>query len=186
MPLSFFRSLFFIVFTLIFLFISRKALRNPRCHGFYRFFAFEGILFLVLHNHPFWFIDVFAPQQIVSWMLLAVSILFIIQGLYMLKRAGGSKAREGMPENFAFENTTSLVTEGIYRYIRHPMYGSLQLLTWGAFFKHLSSPGLVVAALTTVFLLVAGLIEEKENLEFFGPAYLEYCKTTKMFLPFVI
>jgi protein-S-isoprenylcysteine O-methyltransferase Ste14 len=34
--------------------------------------------------------------------------------------------------------------------------------------------------------MVAGFIEEKENLAFFGPAYLEYRKTTKMFLPFLI
>ena len=65
------------------------------------------------------------------------------------------------------------------------MYGSLLLLTWRAFFKYLSVPGLVVAVLITVLLLVAGLIEEKEHLAFFGPVYLEYRKTTKMLLPFL-
>ncbi|MBU1566243.1 MAG: isoprenylcysteine carboxylmethyltransferase family protein [Proteobacteria bacterium] len=184
-PFSFVRSLLFVVVTLVFLFISRKALRNPKCHGFYRFFAFEGVLFLVLHNYPFWFIEVFAPRQIVSWLLLSASILFLIQGLHMLRKAGGSKTRTETPENFAFENTTTLVTGGIYRYIRHPMYGSLLLLTWGAFFKHLSVSGLVAGALTTILLFVVGLIEEKENLEFFGNTYLEYRKPTKMFLPFL-
>ena len=186
MPFSFFRSLLFIVSTFIFLLISRKALRNPKCHGFYRFFAFEGILFLVLYNHPFWFIDVFAPRQIVSWLLLIASIFFVVQGLYMLRKVGGSKTRVEVPENFSFENTTCLVTEGIYRYVRHPMYGSLLLLTWGAFFKHISIPGLLVVVVTTVLLLIVGLIEEKENLAFFGPVYLEYRRTTKMFLPFLI
>ncbi len=186
MPFSFFRSLLFILFTLFFLLISWKALRNPRCHGFYRFFAFEGILFLVLYNHPFWFIDVLAPRQIVSWLLLSASIFFVVQGLYMLRKVGGSQARAGVPENFAFENTATLVTGGIYRYVRHPMYGSLLLLTWGAFFKHISMPGLLVAVVTTVLLITVGLIEEKENLAFFGPTYLEYRKTTKMFLPFLI
>ncbi len=184
-PFSSFRSLFFIVCSLFLLWISRKALRNPRCHGFYRFFAFEGILFLVLYNHPFWFIDVFAPRQVVSWLLLAASIFFVGQGLYMLRKVGGSQARAGVPENFAFENTATLVTGGIYRYVRHPMYGSLLLLIWGAFFKHLSMPGLLVVVVTTVLLLIVGLIEEKENLAFFGPVYLEYRKTTKMFLPFL-
>jgi protein-S-isoprenylcysteine O-methyltransferase Ste14 len=181
---SYARGLLFISLTLVFLLISRKALQNPRCHGFYRFFVFEGILYLVLSNYPFWFLDVFAPRQIISWMLLSVSILFVVQGLYMLRTVGGSQARAKAPENFAFENTTSLVTGGIYRYIRHPMYSSLLLLTWGAFFKHLSLPGLVAALLTTIFVVVAGFIEEKENLAFFGPAYREYQKATKMFLPF--
>ena len=184
--LSCIRILLFILFTLILVFISRKALRNPGCHGFYRFFVFEGVLFLVLYNHPFWFIDVFGPRQIISWLLLAASIVFVVLGLHTLRKAGGSQARAEAPENFAFENTTSLVTEGIFHYIRHPMYGSLLLLTWGAFFKHLSMPGLLAAVIATVFVLAAGIIEERENLAFFGPAYLEYRKTTKMFLPFLL
>ncbi len=103
----------------------------------------------------------------------------------MLRTSGGSKTRDESPENFAFENTLHLVTEGIYRYIRHPMYSSLLLLAWGTFLKHFSLAGLVAVAVSTIFLVVAGLIEEKENLAFFGPAYLEYRKTTKMFLPFL-
>ena len=132
------RSLLFLIFSLFFLWISRKPLRNPRCHGFYRFFAFEGILFLVLHNHPFWFDDWYAWNQIISWVLLASSILFVVQGLYLLRKEGGSQVRNDAPENYAFENTVNLITGGIYRYIRHPMYSSLLLLAWGAFFKHFS------------------------------------------------
>ncbi len=184
-PFSLSQSLLFVVFSLVFLRISWKPLHNPKCHGFYRFFAFEGILFLILLNYPFWFAHRYTPHQIVSWLLLAVSILFVLQGVYMLRTAGGSKTRDESPENFAFENTVHLVTGGIYRYIRHPMYSSLLLLAWGTFLKHFSLSGLVAVAVTTVFLIVAGLIEEKENLAFFGPAYLEYRKTTKMFLPFL-
>lgn len=185
-PFSLGKNLLFVVFSLVFLALSWKPLHNPRCHGFYRFFAFEGILFLALSNHPFWFDDWYAPHQLVSWLLLSASILFVVLGLHMLRTVGGSQAREAMPENFAFENTVTLVTAGIYRYIRHPMYSSLLLLAWGTFFKHLSLPGLVAITATTVFLVTAGLIEEKENIAFFGPAYLEYRKTTKMFLPFLI
>ncbi len=180
------RSLIFLVFSLFFLWISRKPLRNPRCHGFYRFFAFEGILFLVLLNHPYWFEDWYAWNQIISWVLLASSILFVVQGFSLLRKEGGSQVRNDAPENFAFENTVNLITGGIYRYIRHPMYSSLLLLAWGAFFKHFSLTGLIAIMVTTLFLVVAGIIEEKENLAFFGSAYLEYRKTSKMFLPFLI
>lgn len=185
-PFSLTRTLLFILLSLVFVVISWKPLHNPRCHGFYRFFAFEGILFLVLHNHPFWFERWYAPNQIVSWVLLATSILFVVQAVRMLRVVGGSKRRAETPENFAFENTVNLVQEGIYRYIRHPMYSSLLLLAWGAFLKHFSLIGGVVIVVTTIFLVVAGIIEEKENLDFFGPAYLEYRKTTKMFVPFLL
>ena len=179
------RGLLLVGFSLAFLVVSWKPLHNPKCHGFHRFFAFEGILFLVLSNHPFWFAEWYAPNQLLSWVLLSASILFVVQGLYMLRTAGGSKVRAGAPENFSFENTVNLVNRGIYRYIRHPMYSSLLLLAWGAFLKRLSGTGLIVVAVTTVFLVVAGFIEEEENLVFFGPGYLEYRKTTKMFLPFL-
>lgn len=185
-PLSPLNSLLFVAFSLVFLAVSWKPLHNPRCHGFYRFFAFEGILFLVLSNHPFWFDDWYAPKQLISWLLLATSILFVLWGLHMLRTVGGSRARTAAPENFAFENTAILVTVGIYRHIRHPMYSSLLLLAWGAFLKHFSPAGLIAITATTVFLVFAGCIEEKENIAFFGPPYLEYRKTTKMFLPFVI
>lgn len=184
-PFSATRSLLFVLLTLVFVRISWKPLHNPRCHGFYRFFAFEGILFLLLHNHPFWFDRWHAPQQIVSWLLLTASVVFVIQGVHMLRTAGRSKSRADAPENFSFENTVNLVTGGIYRFIRHPMYSSLLLLAWGAFFKHFSLAGWVVTVLTSAFLVVAGTIEEEENLAFFGPTYLEYRKTTKMFIPFL-
>jgi protein-S-isoprenylcysteine O-methyltransferase Ste14 len=183
LPLSPIRILLFFIFTLAFVMLSRKALRNPRCHGFYRFFVFEGVLFLALDSQPYWFIDIHAPRQIISWVILTTSLFFVLQGLYMLQRFGGSKSRGEAPENFAFENTTTLVTSGIYRYIRHPMYSSLLLLTWGAFFKHLSLLGLLVTILTTILTIILGHIEEKENLAFFGPDYLEYKKSSKMFLP---
>lgn len=34
----------------------------------------------------------------------------------MLKKVEGSQARTEVPENFAFENTTCLITEGILEY----------------------------------------------------------------------
>ena len=184
-PSSAIKLLLFIVFSTLFVLISRKALKNPKCHGFYRFFVFEGILFLVLLNFPFWFSEIFSPRQIVSLLLLSASILFVILGLQTLRQIGGSEARDEMPENFSFENTTKLVTGGIYSYVRHPMYSSLLLLTWGVFFKHLSLVGLGVAVLASLFIVITVLIEERENIAFFGPAYLQYQKTTKMFLPFI-
>ena len=36
-------------------------------------------------------------------------------------------------ETFKFEQTGHLVTAGIYRYIRHPLYSALLLLAWPLF-----------------------------------------------------
>ena len=47
--------------------------RQPRSHGFYRFFAWEAILGLFLLNVDFWFRDPFAWYQIIAWTLLFAS-----------------------------------------------------------------------------------------------------------------
>jgi len=86
----------------------------------------------------------------------------------------------------AFEKTTTLVTTGIYHYIRHPLYSSLLLLSWGAFFK---SPTLLagdLAAAASLCLYLTARADEVECLRFFGERYREYMKTTKRFIPFLL
>lgn len=86
----------------------------------------------------------------------------------------------------AFERTTVLVTWGIYRYIRHPMYASLFFLCWGFFFRAPSLAGGVLAAAASVLLWVAAIVEEAENIAYFGDAYRQYMKRTWRFLPHVL
>ena len=69
-------------------YISRASLRSVRYHGFYRFFAWEAILSLVLLNIDYWFYQPYRPFQIVSWLCLAVSLFLVIHGLRLLRLLG--------------------------------------------------------------------------------------------------
>ena len=184
-PLNVYLSLF-VFFSFLLFFFSRKALKNPEAHGFYRFFAFEGILAIVLLNHPYWFENPFAPLQILSWLLLLASIIFIVHALTLLKQQGGHAEREDMPENYVFENTTQVVNTGLYHYIRHPMYGSLLLLAWGAFFKHPTALTTIFVVAVSALLIITAKREEKENIVFFGDSYKGYIKQTTMFIPWLL
>lgn len=166
--------------------ISWRPLHNLKSHGFYRFFAFEGILVLILVNIPFWLDDPFSVQQLISWFLLVFSLLFVIEGVRLLKVRGGHSQRETGSENLPFEDTVNLVTGGIYGYIRHPMYGSLLLLAWGALFKHISVLGFLLAVVTTVLLVATAKAEERENIAFFGRQYQDYITRSKMFIPYIL
>jgi protein-S-isoprenylcysteine O-methyltransferase Ste14 len=103
----------------------------------------------------------------------------------LLHQADKSDSQRNDPSLMEFEKTTELVTTGIYRYIRHPLYSSLLFLTWGVFFKQPSWLGLCLAALATFFLTMTAKTEEAENIRFFGAAYQSYMKQSKMFIPFL-
>lgn len=179
------RGIVFFILTVLFVIVSRRSLLNPRSHGFYRFFAFEGITFLALHNHPVWFDNPFTFQQCLSWLCLFFSIVLVVRGLRALLTLGGHRVRHDTPENLTFENTQNLVQDGLYRYIRHPMYTSLLLLAWGSFLKQISAETITVVVLVTVSLFVTAKVEELENIRFFGPEYSTYQSRSKMFLPFI-
>ena len=176
----------FIISTAILIYISRASLREPPAHGFYRFFAWEFILLLFIVNVELWFVRPFAWHQVISWILLILSIVPLVWGIVLLRQVGKPvKQRAQDPNLLAFEKTSTLVTSGIYRYVRHPLYSSLLLLAWGIFFKAPSWTGGGLAAMTTLFLVLTARADEAECLRFFGPAYKAYMQKTHRFLPFV-
>jgi protein-S-isoprenylcysteine O-methyltransferase Ste14 len=167
--------------------VSRASLRVPRSHGFFRFFAWECIVALIILNIGHWFRDPLSLHQLISWLTLAASIALGVPGIRLLHKLGEPDAdrRVDVPL-LGVEKTTRLVTTGVFKYIRHPLYGSLLMLAWGAFFKDPSwaSGGLVLCA--TTFLLATARVEEAENERYFGPVYGKYMSKTKMFIPFVL
>ena len=170
--------LIFIVGTIFLIWFSWWAsLKDKRFHGIYRFFSFDSILALVLINARFWFVDPFGPLQIISWICLAASIPPGIQGFYLLKKFGRSKGK--------FEDTTNLVAQGAYRYIRHPMYASLILLGLGALLKNISLGTILLASVNIFALYLTAKADEKEMLNRFGGEYAGYMKKTRMFIPFI-
>lgn len=157
--------------------LSWTSLSDPRSHGFFRFFAFESILALILLNLKPWFRDPLSTLQIISWSLLLSSLLLAVHGFYLLYQIGRPKR--------GIEDTTTLVIQGAYHYIRHPLYSSLLLFGWGAFFKDPSLLGGVLVLATSAFLIATARVEETENLHKFGANYAAYMKTTKMLIPFL-
>ena len=159
---------------------------DARSHGFYRFFSFEFLIALILLNLPVWFHDPFSLRQVAAWLLAAVSIGLAIEGLRLLKVIGRPAPTRVESTNLDFENTTTLVTVGAYRWIRHPLYASLLALAWCACLKNPLRTRLRSANLgTSGFLLATAMAEERENLRRFGAAYAEYKRQTRRFIPFV-
>lgn len=154
------------------------SIRRGRYHGIYRFFSFESILVLILLCAPVWFAHPWRWNQLVSWVVLFGAIPLPISGFHALRT-------EGKP-NGQIENTTAVVTSGVYHYIRHPLYGSLILLGTGIFLKDITLSTTACAFVNLWAMVATAKTEEREMLEKFGDEYAYYIQRTKMFVPFIV
>jgi protein-S-isoprenylcysteine O-methyltransferase Ste14 len=180
------KGIAFVVLSAGIVYISRKSLRIPGSHGFYRFFAWEIILALFLLNMHAWFRDPLCWHQLVSWSLLSVGLVPLVLGVRALRGRGRpAQERASEPQLLAFERTSALVTDGVYAYIRHPLYSSLLLLAWGIAFKLPTWYGALLALAATGFLLATAKADEAECRRFFGAPYETYMKRTARFVPFL-
>ncbi len=166
--------------------ISWRTLFSLRSHGFYRFLSWECILWLFASNYRYWFIDPFSVRQVFSWIFLFISGYTVIAGAVLLKRKGRPGRESTQKALYRFEKTSQLVDTGIFKYIRHPLYSSLLFLTWGIFLKHITVPLIIISVLSSVFLFITALIDEKECIDYFGNEYRLYMKRTRRFIPFLI
>jgi SAM-dependent methyltransferase len=76
-----------------------------------------------------------------------------------------------------------LVTEGIYRYVRHPQYLGIIVITAGLLIQW---PTIITVAMWPVLVVMYYRLakkEEKEAIGVFGERYEEYKRHTPMFLP---
>lgn len=167
-------------------FVSRTSLRMRESHGFFRFFAWEAILLLLLLNIDVWYVGKpESPMPIIARLCLFLSLYLVIDSVRLLHFVGKSNGARNDDTLIGLEKTTVLVTSGLYKFIRHPMYSSLLFFVWGVFFLSPSWLGGGLAMVSILFLNATAKAEEFENIRYFGAAYRNYMQNTKRFIPFV-
>jgi protein-S-isoprenylcysteine O-methyltransferase Ste14 len=180
------KFLVFIVLSLPLIYLSWRSLFSPDKHGLYRFVTWESILWIAVQNSQYLLVDEFNSRLLISSVLLVTSALLVMWAAYVMRREGRVSQQREDATLFGFEKTTALVTVGIFAYIRHPMYSSLLCLLWGVLLRNVETGLLLVALLGALACITAALIEERENLAYFGDAYRQYMRSSKRFIPFLI
>ena len=184
------RLVIFGAVTLVLAWISRNQLTRPDSHGFYRFGAWEVLLFHWLLLKPDgpqgWLIHEESRLYVAAWVVLGCALGMTIWPAYLLWRQAETHAGRNDSLLFAFEKTTQLVTGNIYAYIRHPMYAGLLLAEWCVLVQKCSWGGALLALVATVCVLLAVRAEEAENRRYFGAAYELYVRRSKKFIPWVV
>lgn len=171
-----------IIFLLISIGIAKfywPSFLKIQSRDFYRFFALEFLLILVLVTGTFWFYHPFSFFQLISWALFASAIFTGYRGFTELRNLGKPT------DKIVIESTTILVTSGIYKYIRHPLYGALIFIGTGCFFKNPSLLATSLFFVSTVFFYATALTEERESILKFGEEYDVYMDRTRMFVPYI-
>jgi len=179
------KEILFLLLSVPIVIFSFRSLIRPHTHGFVRFFGWEIMVWIFISVKPLWFVKPFTLIQILSWIFLVVSALFVVSGAHNLLIKGKPSSQRDEKHLFNFEKTTELVETGIFKYIRHPLYASLIYLSWGMTLK---SPTIILICLTltaTILFYITARKDEKECIEYFGDKYADYMKHTKMLVPFV-
>lgn len=87
----------------------------------------------------------------------------------------------GIRQVFNNDRNGYLITDGFYRYIRHPLYTFGLLFLWLT--PTMSVNSLVVYISLTIYILVGAYFEERKLLREYGQAYEEYRSSTPMLIP---
>ena len=72
-------------------------------------------------------------------------------------------------------------TPGLYKWVRHPIYLAWFIIFWAT--PTMTVGHLLLAVVTTAYIVVATLIEEGDLKAHFGDVYRRYMETTPRFLP---
>jgi protein-S-isoprenylcysteine O-methyltransferase Ste14 len=108
--------------------------------------------------------------------------LLILAGLVLLVYANSLFTRVGN-DVIPFRNVTTLVTSGVYRYTRNPMYLGMLLVLLGSAVTVGASTALLVAPLFMAIIEVRFIRPEEEMLHRLFPGqYADYCAKVRRWL----
>lgn len=125
----------------------------------------------------------FAQQESLTWLSL-MGICLMVLGVAVNRWAISSLGK--FWDKLVIKEDHRLITEGIYAYIRHPIYTSYILLFIGyVVVFHAPISALLFAVVLAIWYGSRISLEESMLVEKFGDAYREYRTKTKRLIPFL-
>jgi protein-S-isoprenylcysteine O-methyltransferase Ste14 len=120
------------------------------------------------------------PLFAANRLLLVVEIAGLALGVWSLAIMG----RKNLNIAPTVRDGAQLITDGPYRFIRHPMYASVLLTVWAVIIDRSTPLRLIVGLILTADLTIKMLYEEG-ILERHFRDYPAYMKRTKRIIPFI-
>jgi protein-S-isoprenylcysteine O-methyltransferase Ste14 len=148
-------------------------------YNFIAFFTLLPILLLPILLPDKEIYRISFPWAIATLSIQALAVIVLVVGL----RQTGITSFIGLRQLLLPEDTSPprLVTDGLYRYVRHPLYTAalvfiwlLPIMTWNLLALNLG---------LTAYVIIGAYFEERKLLLEFGDAYAEYRQRTPMLIP---
>ena len=114
--------------------------------------------------------------------VLVIALQIIAVGLSVWSRRSFPK---GAFRVAAAPGADSVIRRGPYRFIRHPMYAAVLLFIWTAVLSHRSLVTVTVGAIVTL-VVATRVVAEERVLRARYPDYVDYARSTKAIVPFVL
>ena len=156
-----------------------------------RFYRFAYNIFSVISFAPILWLMVALPDQPLysipkPWMYLALTgqalaVVLLVAGVLQTDTLSFVGLRQLFAEK---ERPSQLVTRGLYRWVRHPLYAAGLLFIWLT--PVVSQNSLIVFIAATCYIFVGALFEERKLVREFGVTYTDYKAVTPMLIPGLI
>ncbi len=135
--------------------------------------SFFGVKVPFLHIKGHLWASLFNLSNAAAMVICQIGSLFMLTGLIVM----------GIGWRKIYKGGGDLVTDSLYKYIRHPQYLGLLLITTGMLIQW---PTILTIIMWPILLFAyrhLARAEEKEMEEKFGQQYLDYKNQTPMFFP---
>ena len=167
--------------------VKREALK--RMKGFYKYYRFlysvfaTAVLVFVINVHLscpsvlIW--QPWPVEKIIAILLLATGLVIMIACTkkYFMDLSG-------IDAILGTIKPWELQTEGMHKYVRHPLYSGTLLFVWSIFLYTPYWHNLISCIGITLYTLAGIFFEEKKLVVEYGDAYVKYQKTVPGLLPF--
>ena len=155
--------------------------------GFMRFYRLLYNLFAVISFLPILSLMVSLPDETLyqisapwSYLMLAGQIISALLLMASVMQTD-ILSFAGLRQLFEEEKRGNLVTGGLYRSVRHPLYTFSLLILWLS--PSMSLNSFIVYLSLTIYVLVGIFFEERKLLREFGREYADYKANTPMLIP---
>jgi len=165
----------------------KESLRRVLGNGLMRLYRLFYNVFSVVSFAPILYLMVMMPDKALyqvpspwNFIMLAGQGISVIL-LFVAVLQTDTLSFVGLRQLVEEEKSGKLVTDGFYRYMRHPLYTFGLLILWLS--PSITVNSFIVYLSLTIYILMGAYFEERKLLREFGQAYTDYKASTPMLIP---